>query len=231
MNGIDRHTEHGLFADDAALWSASNTIKNLTERLQASSDTFQCWCGSWKLQIQPTKTEMVYFSPHPQKKYKNKIEIQVNKVNIKPQESARYLGVTSDRKLIWKRHIEQVEAKVAPRTSLLRFLSRSSPNANDKTMINIFKALVRTVTMFGYPSLRTADNSIWKRLQIAQNKAIRAALGLPNYTSVEYIHRISNLPKAKQYAEKLLEPAIARAKAEKSTLIENLLTDIANRFP
>jgi hypothetical protein len=73
------------------------------------------------------------------------------------------------------------------------------------------------------------DNSIWKRLQVAQNKAIRAALGLPNYTSVEYIHQISNLPKAIQYATTLLERAIARAKAEKSTLIENLLSNIAKR--
>ena len=208
MNGIERHTEHGLFADDTALWSSSNTIKNLTERLQASSDAFQCWCATWKLQIQPTKTAMVYFSPHPRKKYKNKLEIQVNKVNIKPQESARYLGVTFDRKLNWRSHIEKVEAKVASRTSLPRFISRSSPNANDNTMINIFKSLVRTVTMFGYPILLTADNSIWKRLQVAQNKAIRAALGLPNYTLVEYIYRISNLPKAKQYAEKLLERVI-----------------------
>jgi hypothetical protein len=36
MNGIPDHTEHGLFADDTALWTSSNTTSNLSSRLQQS---------------------------------------------------------------------------------------------------------------------------------------------------------------------------------------------------
>ncbi len=40
MNSIPEHTEHGLFADDTALWATSNTITNLKNHLQASVNEF-----------------------------------------------------------------------------------------------------------------------------------------------------------------------------------------------
>ena len=51
ITGIPNHTENGLFADDTALWSVSNTIKNLSFRLQQSVNEFERWCGAWKLTI------------------------------------------------------------------------------------------------------------------------------------------------------------------------------------
>ncbi|CAF4612026.1 unnamed protein product, partial [Rotaria magnacalcarata] len=46
MNDIPTHTEHGLFADDTALWTASNTMTYLSSRLQQSVDAFESWCKS-----------------------------------------------------------------------------------------------------------------------------------------------------------------------------------------
>jgi len=68
MNGIPQHTEHGLFADDTALWTSSNKISSLSSRLQQSIDAFESWCKSWKLKLQPSKTEMIHFNTHPRKK-------------------------------------------------------------------------------------------------------------------------------------------------------------------
>ena len=55
MNGIPTHTEHGLFADDTALWTSANTMTSLSRRLQKSIDALESWCKSWKLKLQPTK--------------------------------------------------------------------------------------------------------------------------------------------------------------------------------
>ena len=225
-----KHTEHGLFADDTALWSSSNTIKNLSSRLQQSVEEFQRWCDAWKLTIQPTKTEMIYFSPHPRKNYKTQLIIKVNNVIIKPQQSARYLGIIFDHKLDWRMHIRKVETKTASRIGLLRFLSRSSPNSNEKIMINIFKSLIRTVLTYGYPVLLSANNKIWNRLQITQNKAIRAALGIPPYTSVEFVHQESNIPRIRDYAKILLERSVVRAQLQNDEQFEKLLRDTLNNL-
>jgi hypothetical protein len=45
-NSLPQHTEYGLFADDTALWAASNTITNLKNRLQLSVNEFYTWCNS-----------------------------------------------------------------------------------------------------------------------------------------------------------------------------------------
>ncbi|CAF4400003.1 unnamed protein product [Rotaria sp. Silwood2] len=43
MNGLPEHTQYGLFADDTALWTSSNTTSSLSSRLQQASDAFQSW--------------------------------------------------------------------------------------------------------------------------------------------------------------------------------------------
>ena len=51
MNGIPSHTEHGLFADDTALWTSCTSTAFLSNRLQNSIEAFESWCNSWKLKL------------------------------------------------------------------------------------------------------------------------------------------------------------------------------------
>ncbi|CAF4249483.1 unnamed protein product [Rotaria sp. Silwood2] len=223
MNSISQHTQNGLFADDTALWSSSNTITNLNHRLQASVNEFYKWCNTWKLTIQPTKTEMLYFSPHPRKKYKKKIAIQVENTIIKPIAAARYLGIIFDHQLKWRSHMHHIETKVAPRISLLRFLSKLNTNSNNNIMINLYNSLVRSIITYGSSILLRADDKIWNRIQIIQNKGLRASLGLPAYTSTDYIHNSTNVPRIKNYATFLLQRSITRAEnCNDNTSRENL---------
>jgi hypothetical protein len=226
MNRMRYFTEHGLFADDTALWTSSNSTSNLRSRLQQSIDEFQKWCNSWKLKLQPTKVESIHFSPHPKKKYKNPVVIKVEDTILKPLDSTRYLGVIIDKKLNWRSHLNHIESKTADRIGLLRFLSRSTSESNDEIMLNVYKSIVRTIITYGFPALLTANDKIWERMQIIQNKGIRAALNLPLYTSVAYIHKISNIPKIKQYATTLLKAAITKAQSNKENKIELYLKDI-----
>jgi exonuclease III len=230
MNGIPNHTEHGLFADDTTLWTSSNTTSSLRSRLQHSIEEFQRWCKAWKLKLQPTKTELIHFSPHPRKKYKNPVLIEIEDTTIKPLDSTRYLGVIIDKKLNWRCHLNHIESKIADRIGLLRFLSRSSPAPNDKILLNIYKSIARTIITYGFPVMLTASDKTWERLQIIQNKAIRAALDLPSYTSVEYIHKISNIPMIKQYALTLLDQAITKAHSNNDNTLETHLKDILNEL-
>ncbi|CAF1527231.1 unnamed protein product [Adineta ricciae] len=230
MNEIPTHTEHGLFADDTALWTSGHTLTSLKSRLQQSINEFESWCKSWKLKLQPTKTELIHFSLHPRKKYKNPVIVKVENTTIKPLDSTRYLGVIIDKRLKWRTHLDHIEAKIAPRIGLLRYLSIAAQEPNNKTMINIYKSIVRTVIIYGYPILLTADQKIWDRLQIMQNKALRAAFGLPIYTSVKYIHNISNISKIKGYAIGLLKRAIRKASTDNDSTLRNRLQGILDKI-
>ncbi|CAF1148876.1 unnamed protein product [Rotaria magnacalcarata] len=229
-NEIPTHTEHGLFADDTALWKSSNTMTYLSSRLQKSVDAFESWCKSWKLKLQPTKTEMIHFTIHPRKKFKHQVEVKVDNTIIKPLDHTRYLDVIIDKRLNWRRHLDHIETKIAPRIGLLRYLSRTAYEPNIRTMINIFKSRARTIIIYGYPVLLTADQYVRNRLQIIQNKALRAALGLLIYTSVDYIHKIINSPKITDYATTLLKQPIQIATANNGIALKKYLQDILERI-
>ncbi|CAF1276599.1 unnamed protein product [Rotaria magnacalcarata] len=97
-------------------------------------------------------------------------------------------------------------------------------------MIIIFKSIARTIIIYSYPLLLTADENVWNRIQIIQNKALRAALGLRIHTSVDYIHKISNIPKIKDFATTLLKQTIQTATENKDvtskTHRQNILDEI-----
>ncbi|CAF0737302.1 unnamed protein product [Adineta ricciae] len=114
--------------------------------------------------------------------------------------------------------------------SRLRYIAKSAQEPSQKTMINIFKAIVRPVMNYGYPVLLTANDKVWDQLQIIQNKALRAALGLPIYTSVEYVHRISKMLKIKEYATLLLHKPINTAPSNKDQTLLQRLQDIADQL-
>ncbi|CAF1199840.1 unnamed protein product, partial [Rotaria magnacalcarata] len=190
------------------LWASANTRTSLSFRLQESVDAFKSWCKSWKLKLQPNKTQMIHFTIHPMKKYKHPVEVKVDNTIIKPLDHTRLLGVIIDKQFNWRRHLDHIEAKIAPRIGLLRYLSRTAYEPNSRTMINIFKSIARTIIRYGYPVLLTANQNVWNQIQIIQNKALRAALGLPIYTSVDYIYKISNIPKIKDFATTLLKKSV-----------------------
>ncbi|CAF1320285.1 unnamed protein product [Adineta steineri] len=76
MNSISLQVHYGLFADATAIFTSSNTI-NLQKR------------------------NLYIFSPHPRKKYSNPIHLRVSNIDIRPQTSARYLGIIFDKQLRW----------------------------------------------------------------------------------------------------------------------------------
>ncbi|CAF4832336.1 unnamed protein product, partial [Rotaria magnacalcarata] len=149
MNGIPPHTEHGLFADDTALWTSSHQLTNLNNRLQQSINEFEKWCKHLSL-----------------KEVQNPVQVKVENIITQPATSTRYLVLLS------------------------------------------------------------VDNKIWDRIQIIQNKALRVALGLPHYTSVDYIHRIANIPRIKDYAVNLLERSTSTAASNNEMIYHRSLQDI-----
>lgn len=149
MNGIPHHTEHGLFRDDTALWASSNTTSNLATRMQHSVEAFESWCTSWKLKLQPTKTELIHFNVHPHRKYKYEVSVKVEGIMIKPKDSTRYLSVIIDNKLKWNTYLDHIEQTVAPRISLLRYLSSVARGANGKDYDHSIQVTCKT------------DNIIW----------------------------------------------------------------------
>ena len=110
---IHRHNlGHHLYADDTQLIDSVKIvdISSSISRLQLCIDEITTWCASRRLQLNPTKTELIWFGTTASLK---KIEDTSPKLNvgsdvIKPINVVRDLGVLFDQELSMKQHINKI---------------------------------------------------------------------------------------------------------------------------
>ena len=77
----------------------------------------------------------------------------------------KYLGVIFDRKLSYKDHIEYVAAKCARRINLLKMISGTLWGASKKTLLILYRTLIRPVLDYGMPAYFLRQNVTWKSLK------------------------------------------------------------------
>jgi hypothetical protein len=95
----------------------------------------------WYLQPNLEKTEMCvfYFNTHAANK---QLDVMFNGTSIKHVDHAKYLGVTLDRTLTFKSHLEKAAGKVSSRVNLVSKLAGTKWGSNAQTLRTTSLALV-----------------------------------------------------------------------------------------
>ena len=94
-----------LFADDAALILSAKTLKKLTKLLKHQSKVFFDWLVSNKLTLNYKKTKyMIFQKKGISEQLLKKVNLNINKNNIKQISIFKYLGFYLDNKLSWQDH-------------------------------------------------------------------------------------------------------------------------------
>ena len=101
-----------------------------------------------------------------------------------------YLGVTLDRTLSYKQHIQNTKMKVTTRNNLLTKLSTSKWGANFRT---IRTALALSYFMVEYAAPVWSRSSHAKKLDPALDQACRSVTGCLKPTSVENLYLLSRI--------------------------------------
>ena len=102
-----------------------------------------------------------------------------------------YLGVTLDRTLSFKQHIEKVKGKVRTRNNLLRKLVTSLWGANAPTLRATALALCYSAAEYACPVWERSSHS--KKLDPTLNDSCRAITGCLKPTSVDSLHVLSGI--------------------------------------
>ncbi len=80
------------------------------------------------------------------------------------------------------------------RTAILRSLTSLSGGANLQVLRTYYVQAVRSVIDYAAPALTNLSHQQWKKLEVAQNNAMRAALGAPMWTRLETLRLETGLP-------------------------------------
>ena len=114
-------------------------------------------------------------------------------LKIYPQ--VKFLGITFDSQLNFKKHFEEILDRCNTRYHHLRLLVNKKWGPSPATIIQIYKQCVRPI--FEYGSLSTFTASDYIKIQWLQNKFIRLALRLPKYICSKLLHDSTGLPYVK----------------------------------
>jgi hypothetical protein len=97
-----------LFADDTCLYTTDRREIYVLRKLQRGLNALEEWCEKWTIKINEDKTRAVYFS-----KRLRRVEAHLTLKGpaITFVNDVKYLGVTFDRKITWRIHIDRIVTK------------------------------------------------------------------------------------------------------------------------
>ena len=168
-----------MYADDTQLIDSMKIvdISSSISRLQLCIDEITIWCASRRLQLNPTKTELIWFGTTASLK---KIEDTSPKLNvgsdvIKPINVVRDLGVLFDHELSMKQHINKVTSVCFFQ---LRRLKQVRRILGPKITANLVSAFVTSRLDYCNALLAGLPKSTIAPLQRVQNAAARLITGI-----------------------------------------------------
>jgi hypothetical protein len=132
------HLAH--FADDTCLYTTDRRDSYVLKKLQRGLKAMEGWCKKWNIKINDDKTQAVSFS---ERLRRVEAHIMLKGRAITFVDTVKYLGVTFDRKITWKTHIDWIVTKCL-RTFLQIYSLLKSDKLSTKTKITLYKALIRS---------------------------------------------------------------------------------------
>jgi hypothetical protein len=113
--------------------------------------------------------------------------LTLNGRNIPFVNSAKYLGVIFDKKVIWRLHIEMIEAKAFRTISRLYSLFKSE-QLNNNIKLSLHKALNRSVMTYATRAWEFAADTHQMKLQRLQNQVLCNIGNFSRRTPVRDLH-------------------------------------------
>lgn len=216
LHGVDMT----LFADDSAIYIGHRNIKTIKEKIQSSLNAIHEWCDKNGFKISINKTTAVLFS---YARSKPKIDLKIGKKPIKLEKTAKFLGVVFDSKLTWNAHINYIVEKCKRRLNLMRAVSGYTWGASKRTLMTIYRTLIRPVLEYGDIAFSTANKTPLAKLTSIQTEALRLCCGAAKGTPASALqNECGEIPLHLRYLQNALKFSI-KIKGSAPSPISNTL--------
>ena len=144
----------------------------------------------------PKKTKVIIFSRSILTR-KTELSQKLYDETLKIHPQVKFLGITFDSQLNFKKHFEDILDRCNTRYHRLRLLANKKWGSSPSTLIQIYKQCVRSIFEYGSYSTITASDYIISKIQRLQNKFIRLALRLRKYICTKLLYDSTGLPYVK----------------------------------
>jgi hypothetical protein len=210
-------TQVCLFADDTALIATSRDPKLAVKNTGALLNDFCSWFESWRIRINIDKTQAIAFNT----KISNPENIHLLGQPIEWSQAVKYLGINFDRRLTWKHHTTTMKQRGQALLGALRPILRAK-ELNLKIKRQLYLTLIRSAITFGIPTYTFTSKTNLQKLQVVQNKALRAITGAPWFVSNRQLHRELSIQYINEFKQDRTKAIYQKAKTHTNPTIRDV---------
>jgi len=138
------------YSDNLAIMHADGDWKAVERVLRKNTATVVEYLQTWKLKLSTTKTVSAVFHLY-NIEAKRELNVNLNNKTLLFCSEPKYLGVTLERSLTYRRHLESLRKKLTSRVALLRRLAGSGWGAGAITLRTATLALVHLIAEYCAP--------------------------------------------------------------------------------
>ncbi len=186
-----------LFADDITFYTQVKVPIDAEAILNPFIDEVYRWGRKWKFKFAPDKSTAVIFTRSHKPGSDPILLMQGHR--IKTAKSVKFLGVVFDYKLLWKEHITTVVNHCTRLKNLFSVIAPARHGPSIKSLILLFKSLVRSKIDYGLIAYGSAAKSNLSKIEVVVRAILRIILGSKSSTPIETI-----------YADTGIEPVLFR---------------------
>ncbi|XP_018576554.1 uncharacterized protein LOC108915084 [Anoplophora glabripennis] len=148
--------------------------------------------------------------------------IQLGPYLFAHKNSVKYLGITLDRKLLWRDHIQQIIKRTENSINIIRVFTKSTWGADPNTALLFYQSLVRSIMDYGSILYGSASDTQLRKIDIVKNKCLRLCLGLLNTTPINTMEVETCEPPLPLRRQFLSDKFVMKLYAKKSECINSL---------
>jgi len=179
-----------IYADDIALATQNKDLGRTESVLSQDLETMKRYFDSWKLKPNPGKTEVACF--HLNNRLSNyKLNVTFGGKQLQHNEHPRYLGVSLDRTLTFKNHLEKTAGKVKSRANLIQHLAGASWGANAQVLRISALSLVFSTAEYCAPVWLNSVHT--KTVDVQLNRVMRTISGTLLPTPLPWLPVLSHI--------------------------------------
>ena len=192
-----------IYADDVTIYTSAPDPEDLVDRLNRYIETVCNYFQSLNLTISEDKSTVTLFTPQSAQANKHP-QVLVQGNILKLAKTPKLLGVTLDTILCFGPHTRDIAANAQKINALLKALAGTAWGSGRETLMTLHKATSRSVINYccstWAPIIKDCH---WKRLQLAQNKALRITTGCYNMTNIDDLHNEARVLPIKEHTHML----------------------------
>ena len=142
------------------------------------------------------------------------------------KQNTKFLGVYITTKLNWRLHIEILINKARKRLNFLKkIVSTQSWSQDTKTLLHLSISLVRSKLIYGQEVYFSAPNTLLKKLQSIDSKAMKLAVGVPVHTNTSKSYTEAGMISLSEQRKLAISKYVIRSLAVINSVTEEIFID------